>query len=86
MSAWAKVEKQPGAWVEITDEDYWEALEVMPPIYFSGGFAVSEPTRHTAEDVPVYLCIKQLTTKDGVSRSWAREATIAEARAAPLPL
>ena len=39
---------------EVSEDRYWEMLEVLPPIYFntlngkkvSGGFAVSEPNRH----------------------------------------
>lgn len=34
--------------VEVTEDLYWEALEVMPPIYRKGCFGVGEPLRHTA--------------------------------------
>jgi hypothetical protein len=34
----------PGtAWLEVTEEDYWYALEVLPPIMLGGGvFQISE--------------------------------------------
>jgi uncharacterized protein DUF1419 len=34
--------ENPDTWVRITPEDYDYMLNVLPPIYFSGGFAVSE--------------------------------------------
>ena len=39
---WARVREPGPVWAEITEAAYWEALEALPPIYFPGGFAVSE--------------------------------------------
>ena len=33
-------------WQPITEERYWELLEVLPPIYGKNGFMVSEPCDH----------------------------------------
>lgn len=51
------MDANPDAFVEISEETYWYCLEVLPPLYFPGGFAVSEAQRHTAEGAPVYACI-----------------------------
>lgn len=43
---------------EITEEAYWEALEVLPPIYNNkkrGGFWVSEPYCHDTNGRPICL-------------------------------
>ena len=67
-------------WCEITPEARDYLLEVLPPIYLNGAFAVSEPARHTADGVPVYCTV--LTCK---GRSYARELPVnvaeSEARA-----
>lgn len=52
--------KQPRAeWHEITEADADYCLEVLPPIYFRGGFAVSEPVIHDQKGEPVYLCVRR---------------------------
>lgn len=73
---WKACDANPGAWCATSAEDADYCLEVLPPIYFRGGFAVSEPIRHTAEDVPVYLCLVQA---GGVT--FARQCTVKEAAA-----
>ena len=35
-------------WREVSEEFYGEALEVLPPVYVSGGFMVGEPHSHNA--------------------------------------
>jgi len=73
-------------WAEIAEEHYWHALEVLPPLYFRGGFAIGEAANHTADDVPVHCCI--VTVR---GRYFARElpmdiaAREAEALRASLP-
>lgn len=36
------MDENPGAWVEISEEHWDYSLGAVPPIYFEGGFAVSE--------------------------------------------
>jgi len=47
-----------GKKVPVDEEFYDEFLNVLPPIYFTGGFAVSEPYTHNAKGMPVFLCIE----------------------------
>ena len=73
---WEVVSKAPpGIWCEISEAQMMEALEVLPPIYFPGGFAVSEPLRHDGNGDPVYLCVVTIG-----EQYWVVEATIARAR------
>lgn len=51
----------PDVWAQISEEAYWEALEILPPIYFPRGFAVSEPSCHNAEGRPVYLLVRTIS-------------------------
>lgn len=44
----------PGAWYESIEEHYEHAFECLPPIFFPGGFFVSEPAFHDARGVPAY--------------------------------
>jgi hypothetical protein len=76
--AWpfTRMDARPDAWVELTKEQFDYCLGVLPPIYFRGGFAISEASRHTAEGVPVYCCVVTIR-----GRRLARELTIAEAEA-----
>lgn len=37
-------------WTEVTEDFYYQALEVLPPIYRPGGFMVGEAYTHTASD------------------------------------
>jgi hypothetical protein len=44
-SAFAGLGLVPGQWFEITEEEYWYFLEVLPPLDMTGGaFAMSEFT------------------------------------------
>ncbi len=43
----------PG-WFETTEAVYDNQLGVLPPIYFRGGFMVSEPADHDGRGVPIY--------------------------------
>lgn len=66
--------KQPrDEWHRITQDDADYCLEVLPPIYFRGGFAVSEPVMHNDEGEAIYLCVREERGKFS-----ARLATIRE--------
>lgn len=74
------MQANPDAWVEISLEHRDYCLEVLPPYYFKGGFAVSEPQNHTAEGVPVYACVVTIWP-----RHFVKHLTLAQAEAeAPL--
>lgn len=73
--------KHPDAWIEMSEEHATYSLEVLPPIYFRGGFAVSEPAWHNEHDEPVYWCV----VKAG-SKHYGRHLTVREAPAAALAL
>lgn len=47
----------PAAWVEISETHADYCLEVLPPHYYAGGFAVSEASHSTPEGEPVYVCV-----------------------------
>lgn len=46
-------------WFETTERLWWHFLEVLPPIYFHGGFFVSEPADHTPAGIPIYSALVQ---------------------------
>lgn len=58
-AAWDYKAPRPWDWRAITEDDADYCLEVLPPIYFRGGFAVSEPVIHDGHNRPVYLCVKR---------------------------
>lgn len=60
-------------WREVSEGFYWQALEVVPPVYAPGGFLVGEAWKHTANDEPVRAAF----TKIG-KRYFATIATAAE--------
>lgn len=60
-------------WRRITERDYWYCLEVLPPIYVPGGFAVSEPVTSTDDGQTVYLVVL-----GGPKNARARLATLAQ--------
>ena len=68
--------EHPDAWIGLTDEQAHYALEVLPPIYFRGGFAVSEAAYHTASGEPAYWCV----VKAG-DRFYGRDLPISQAPA-----
>ena len=79
-AAWDYRAPQPWPWRDITEADADYCLEVLPPIYFPGGFAVSEPVMHDAQGRPIYLCIKceRSHTHGRPDRYLAKLSTIAE--------
>lgn len=46
------------SWVQTDESGYYYCLNVMPPIYREGCFAVSEPMWHTRDDRPIYLWLR----------------------------
>lgn len=48
------------AWREVTEKDWWYALECLPPIYLAGGFMLGEPYSHTVDDEGVYAAYVQV--------------------------
>jgi hypothetical protein len=54
---WKACDNDPEAWCEINEEHADYCLNVLPPIYFPGGFAVSEPVRADASGQEVYLAL-----------------------------
>jgi hypothetical protein len=65
------------AWREVSSEFADDALNVLPPIYFTGGFLVSEPYTHDPKTgCGVYACFAEIGR-----RHFARYATRAEAPA-----
>ncbi len=71
-------------WVEVNEKLYDYCLGVLPPIYFRGGFFVSEPAAHTEAGEPVYTAVAVVNGRyfmRDVSRSQG-EAAVAELREA----
>jgi len=76
-AAWDYKAPKPWSWHKITQADADYCLEVLPPIYFSGGFAVSEPVMHDERGRPIYLCIKVERSHSGGSAThYAKLSTI----------
>lgn len=61
-----KYQDQTGTtWTEITHDDYWEALEVLPPaLQTRYGFLIGEPTRHNDEGEGLYGAYLELGERD----------------------
>jgi len=71
------VDENPGAWVRTSEKNWWYFLEVLPPIYFAGGFACSEAaSSDPVTGEPTYLC---LVSFQKTGRYYARELTIRQA-------
>jgi hypothetical protein len=64
---WDRAKHSP-AWVRAKPEEADYCLNVLPPVLFAGGFAVSEPIRDDDLGRPVYLTI---VTAGG--KVWAKE-------------
>lgn len=48
-------------WVEVTEEDYWEALEALPPaLMFRQGFLLGEQQSTTPEGESVWWAFVEL--------------------------
>jgi len=78
---WTAAKDNPGAWCSITETYYWELLNVLPPLYFPGGFAVSEPIRDSDQGT-IYLCVVTKGDPDNPLRKpeyFCKATTIAEA-------
>ncbi len=60
-------------WREVSESFYWQALEVLPPIYSKGGFMVSEAWSHTADNRPLYAGFAEVG-----SRHFATISTVAD--------
>lgn len=73
MNAYRDADK--GGFVRCTEEDYYEALNVLPPIYFRGGFAMSEPYDGFGKLTRFY-CFWKVG-----NNFWCSLCTLAEARA-----
>src|SRR4051812_49130421 len=65
MNHYDRITEAKGGVVEVSEEDYWESLEMLPPRYIQGvsWFAVSEPYTHRGDGEPVYHCFAQIATK-----------------------
>lgn len=57
VRSWQISEEHPDSWCRIGDGWAMEALEVLPPIYFRGGFAVSEAVTSDLTGAVMYLCV-----------------------------
>jgi hypothetical protein len=62
-------------WLEVSEEFYYQALEVLPPYYVPGGFMVSEPLRHVIENGKEAGVFAGFSTLGG--KHYARYATLA---------
>lgn len=78
MSAFERIKRSDGP-VEVTEDDYWYALEVLPPIYLHGrsrgGFAMGEALTSNGHNEPVYYCFTKQADK-----YFGCKGTIEEAR------
>jgi len=69
---WDRAKHSP-AWVRVKPEEADYCLNVLPPICFPGGFAVSEPIRFDHLERHVYLAIVSAGGK-----VWAKELASAD--------
>ena len=71
---WAAMEETPSAWIETTEEMYWEMLEAVPPVKMTGRhFLVGEAHHHNEQGEAVYACFKKAGT-----RFFARYLTVTQ--------
>jgi hypothetical protein len=71
---WDAMKETPSAWVETTEEMYWEMLEVVPPVRMDNQkFLVGEAHHDNEQGEAVYACFK----KSGI-RFFARYLTISQ--------
>jgi len=58
---WDAMEAAPEAWIETTEDMYWEMLGALPPAKMLGqNFLVGEPLRHNEKGEAVYSCFTKL--------------------------
>lgn len=70
-----KYQDQAGitTWTEITYDEYWEALEVLPPaLQTRDGFLIGEPTRHNDKGEGLYGAYLELGER-GSKRYYASD-------------
>jgi len=72
-----RADEAPTLWHEMTEKDWWYCLEVLPPIYFAGGFAVSEAYGNDEQGRATYWCCVQVG-----SRYFGKHMAVAEMPAA----
>jgi hypothetical protein len=71
---WNAMKETPSAWIETTEQMYWDMLEVLPPVRMTGRhFLVGEADHHNAQGEAVYACFKKAESK-----YFARYLSIAE--------
>lgn len=57
---WDAMDATPDAWIETTEEMYYEMLECVPPrAQERGRFLVGEPLRHNEEGKAVHACFRR---------------------------
>lgn len=69
-------------WVEINEKHADEVLGVLPPLYFKGGFMVSEPATHVIRDgkeMPVYAAVVSVNRSLAAPRYFMRELPFCDA-------
>lgn len=59
LRSWRAAETDPSLWHRITEADAYEVLCCLPPIYFPGGFACSEPWRSVGDEF-TYLAVAKV--------------------------
>lgn len=75
MAAWPhEYTSAPDVWAEIDLAAMEAVLNALPPIYFPGGFACSEPGTFTAEG-STYLLVATWRRVQGPGRYFARHST-----------
>lgn len=57
---WPAASDDRESWHETNEERWWYALEVLPPIYFEGGFFMGEPAIHDRRGVPVHAAFVKM--------------------------
>lgn len=61
---WDAMKETPSAWIETTEQMYWDMLEVLPPVRMDNRkFLVGEADHHNSTGEPVYACFKKLGSK-----------------------
>lgn len=57
LTCWQAAASDPSAWHPMTAAEAEYCLNVLPPLYFKGGFAVPEAVRTGSDGRSVYLCV-----------------------------
>jgi hypothetical protein len=57
---WDEMKKNPAAWIETTEDMYWQMLECLPPREMNGGrFLVGEADSHNKKGEAVYASFRK---------------------------